>query len=172
MEDFSKLTKNEILKILQTGYNSTIKLTESIHFDPKRPENHNVYISNKKDKYAIVFDGTEWNLRFKDDVVNMLYDDKKNYIEENLNDFLESLSESRKNALNIWLNTDEKDKRITRIKNEIKLLIYNKREIPINTIKSNPVQQKPKLIRHVNKNQKSKDDSRNDLIKVVAKKAK
>lgn len=171
-EDFSKLTKEEMLKILQTGYNSTIKLTEAIHFDPKRPENHNVYISNKKDKYAMIFDGTEWNLRFKDDVVNMLYDDKKNYIEENMLEFYDSLSQSRKNALARWLNTDENDERIKRIKNEIKFLIYNKKNLPIETLKLNPLNQKIKTIKY-SKTKKSKDEkSQNNVVKIVAKKLK
>lgn len=139
-EDFTKLSNNEMLSILRCGYNAPLKLTEKIHFDPKRPENHNVYISNKKDRYAMVFDGVDWNLKFKDDIIDMLYDDKKSYIEENLAEFIESLSESGKNALKRWLATENNDKRIIRIKSDIKLLLYNKRDIPLNTLKFIPAQ--------------------------------
>lgn len=130
-EDLSKLNKSELLKILQNGYNSTIKLTEALHFNPKFPEYHNVYISNIKDKYAMMFDGANWTLTTKEDLINKIYDDKKNYIEENLEDFLDSLTESRKKALERWLETDENDDKIKKIKDGIKLLLYNKKNIII-----------------------------------------
>jgi len=118
-----------MVKILQKGYNSTISLTEAIHFNPKYPEFHNIYITNMKDKYAMMYDGKNWNLTIKDDLINKIYDDKKNYIEENLDDFLDSLSISRKKALTRWLETSDDDEIIIKIKNEIKLLLYNKRGI-------------------------------------------
>ena len=37
-EDISKLDRSEILEILRTGYNSTVTLTEAVHFNPKYPE--------------------------------------------------------------------------------------------------------------------------------------
>jgi hypothetical protein len=65
-----------------------------------------------KDKYAMMFDGKEWNLTMKEDLINKIYDDKKNYIEENLDDFVGSLPVSRKKALVRWLETDEEDDRM------------------------------------------------------------
>jgi hypothetical protein len=128
-EDLSKIDKKDILKAMQSGYDSTIKLTETLHFNPKHPEYHNVYITNVKDKYAMMFDGNDWNLTMKDELINKIYDDKKNYIEENLDDFIDSLTTSRKKALERWLSTDDDDDRISKIKNEIKLLLYNKRNL-------------------------------------------
>ena len=132
-EDFSKLDQREILKVLQNGYNSTIKLTEIMHFNPKYPEYHNIYISNMKDKYAMMYDGTYWTLTMKEDLINKIYDDKKNYIEENLDDFVKSLSVSRKNALERWLDIEEDNQKIKEIKDNIKLLLYNSRKMPIYT---------------------------------------
>ena len=130
-EDLKKLNKDDLLKILQNGYNSTIKLTEAVHFNPKYPEYHNVYISNIKDKYAMMFDGKNWTLTIKEDLINKIYEDKKNYIEENLDDFLDSLSTTRKRALERWLDTDDDDDRIKEIKEQIKLLLYNNRNLPM-----------------------------------------
>lgn len=128
-EDISKIDKNEVMKALQNGFNSTVKLTETLHFNPKYPEYHNVYISNMKDKYAMTYNGNEWKLTIKEDLINKIYDDKKNYIEENLDDFIASLSTSRKKALDRWLDTDDDDEKISKIKDEIKLLLYNKRNM-------------------------------------------
>jgi hypothetical protein len=128
-EDISKIDKKDILKVLQTGYNSAIKLTETLHFNPKYPEYHNIYITNMKDKYAMMFDGQNWTLIMKEKLINKIYDDKKNYIEENLDEFIESLSASRKQALERWLDTDDNDKKIKDIKENIKLLLYNLRNL-------------------------------------------
>jgi len=134
-EDMTKIDKKEILKILRKGYDSTLRLTETVHFNPKYPEDHNVYITNMKDKYAMMYDGKSWNLTIKEDLINRLYDDKKDYIEENVEDFVKFLTRSQKNALDRWANTDEEDNKIKRLKERIKLLLYNSRDVPINTQK-------------------------------------
>jgi hypothetical protein len=133
-EDFTKFDQKDILKALHNGYNSPIKLTEIMHFNPKYPEYQNIYISNMKDKYAMMYDGTSWTLTIKEDLINRIYDDKKNYIEENLDDFIESLTSSRKKALERWLEIDDDDKKVKEIKDSIKLLLYNSRRIPMDAI--------------------------------------
>jgi hypothetical protein len=133
-EDILKMDRSDILKVLQNGYGSTLKLTDVIHFNPKYPEYHNIYISNIKDKYAMVYDGNTWMLTTKDDLIDNIYEDKKNYIEDNLDDFIDSLSVSRRKALDRWLETDESDKKIRKIKENIKLLLYNKRNIVLDRL--------------------------------------
>jgi len=132
-EDMTKLNRSELIKALQNGFYSTIKLTEALHFNPKYPEYHNIYISNIKDKYAMMYDGVNWTLTMKDELINRIYDDKKNYIEENFDEFIESLTVSRKNALERWLNLGDDDDKINEIKEQLKLLLYNKRKISIDT---------------------------------------
>jgi hypothetical protein len=134
-ENIDKIDKDEMIKIFKNGFYSTLKLTEAIHFNPKYPEYQNIYISNIKDKYAMMFDGVNWTLTMKEELINKIYEDKKNYIEENLDVFLDSLTISRKKALERWLDTDDDNRKIKEIKNDIKLLLYNKRKMPIDTHK-------------------------------------
>jgi len=121
------------LKGLQNGFYSTVKLTDTIHFNPKYPEYHNIYISNIKDKYGMMYDGKDWTLIPKSELIDKIYDNKKNYIEENVEEFYDSLSPSRKRALERWFNTDDEHEKIKEIKERIKLLLYNKRNIVINS---------------------------------------
>jgi hypothetical protein len=123
-EDLSKIDKNEIIKAIQHGFDSTIKLTDTLHFNPKHPEYQNIYITNVKDNYAMMYDGKDWKPTMKDELINKIYDDKKNYIEENIDELIDSLSLSRKKALERWLATDDDDEQINKVKNEIKLLLY------------------------------------------------
>ena len=135
-EDMSKINKNDMLKILQQGYDSTLHLTNRVHFNPDLPEYNNIYISNMKDKFAMMFDGKDWILTMKENLIQKIYDDKRSYIETNLDDFVNSLTKERQNALKRWLDTDEDHPRIKKIKDDITLMLYNKRKIAIDkTIK-------------------------------------
>jgi hypothetical protein len=132
-EDFAKISDKKIKQIFNKGYMSCVGLTDEIHFNPKYPEYHNVYISSMKDKYAMMYNGTEWKLVGKNELVDSIYDDKKDFIEENIRDFCESLTGSKKTAIFNWLKMDDDDDKIKEIKEEIKLLLYNKKHIPITT---------------------------------------
>jgi len=145
-EDMSKINQADILKVLQNGFKSTVRLTEVIHFNPNFPEYHNIYIPNMKDKYAMMYDGKKWTLMTKDELIEQIYDDKKYYIEDNLDEFINSLSLSHKKALERWLETDDEDTKIKSIKENIKLLLYNSKKLAIehknarvNASKSNKV---------------------------------
>ena len=90
-----------------------------------------------KDKYVMKYNGNKWELAMKEDLINRIYDDTKYYIEQNLDKFTEDLLPSRKKTLARWLETDENDARIKKIKEDMKLLLYNLRHIPINTQNGN-----------------------------------
>jgi len=140
-EDISKIDKNDLLKVFKSGFNSTLQLTETTHFNPKYsnrvtsdedyPEFHNVYISSMKNKYAMIYDGKDWSLVYKDELIDQLYDKKRDYIEDNMEDFLESLSKSQIDALHRWLNVDDDHAYVRKVKNNIKLMLYNKRKMII-----------------------------------------
>jgi len=127
-EDLSKIDREDFLKVLQVGgFDTALKLTEMIHFNPKYPEFHNIYIPSAKDKYAVMFDGTFWRSRDKTDFAKDIYDDKKNYIEINVDEYMDELKPSRKNAFKRWLETDETDPRIRKIMEDIKMLMHDKK---------------------------------------------
>lgn len=149
-EDLSKLDKSDVIKLLN-GYNTAINLTKLIHFNPKHPEFHNVYIPNMRAKYAMMYNGS-WDLIDRQTLINAIYDNKKNYVENNLDEFILSLTQSKKDALIRWLDTDDDHKKIKEVKENIKLVLYNSRNIPMETrgIQNKPVKAKavknPKLI--------------------------
>ena len=130
-EDMTKIDKKEILESMKKGFYSTIQLTDTVHFNPKYPEYHNIYISNIKDKYAMMYDGKNWTLTTKTELIDRLYDDKKYFIEDNLEDFCNSITGSQKRALERWINIDDEHDKIKEVKERIKLLLCNKRDIPL-----------------------------------------
>ncbi len=129
-EDMSKIDKEKLLSCITRGpYQSTVRLTDALHFDPDHPENHNVYISNIHNKYAMEYKNNQWNIVTKSELIDKIYRNKKDYIEENLNEFYESLTDKQKQSLNDWLNTDDEHRRVKKIKNDICLLLFNKRHL-------------------------------------------
>lgn len=135
-EDTSLIDKRDINRCGAYGYKAVEALTKTIHFNPKYPQFQNVYISNMKDPYAMIFDGNKWVLTTKKEIIDSLYENKKNIIEDNLEVFIDSLPQSKKRALRTWLasNDDDGESKIAmKIKNGIKLLLYNERQIGINS---------------------------------------
>lgn len=132
-EDISMIDRNDLLKVFRSGFNSTLQLTETTHFNPKYPEFHNVYISSMKNKYAMTYDGNDWALVMKDELIDKMYDNKRDYIEENLDEFLDSLTNSQVRALQRWMDTDDDHHYVKKVKNDMKLMLYNKRKMAINS---------------------------------------
>jgi len=128
-EDMSKIDKEKILDCLKQGFHSAVRLTDVVHFDPDKPENHNVYVSNLKNKYAMVFRNGSWQAITKIELINKIYNDKKNYVENNMETFYNKMSVSQKNSFHRWLHTDDEHPKIKEIKEEIRLLLFNRKEL-------------------------------------------
>ena len=124
--DTSHLTDDDYKKCIKKVNFCVKNLIEKIHFNPNKPENMNIYISNMKDKYLMVYDGTNWNLANKNDQLEKLYDDKEIMLEE----WLETNKDTEmKEKFLRYLNNKETDECINMIKEEIKLMMYNKKQI-------------------------------------------
>ena len=72
-EDRTSITDAVCEEILKKGYDSVPALVEKIHFDEDKPENHNVYISNMNNDFAIIYDGEDWKVSNRDNIVDELY---------------------------------------------------------------------------------------------------
>ena len=121
--DMSHLTPEDYRNCYKKVNHCVKHLIEKVHFNPLKPENMNIYISNMKDKYLMVYDGTNWNLANKMEELDRLYEEKEMILE----DWLESNPDPiLKEKFVKYLNNKEKDECLNHIKEEIKLLLYNK----------------------------------------------
>jgi len=97
-----------------------------VHLDPNHPENMNIYISNLKDKYIMVYTGETWELKNRDYEMNSLYDHNEMLLSEwvkehgnhDLQDKFKTYLERKENSLEM-------------IHEEIRLMLYNKRHLAI-----------------------------------------
>ena len=52
-------------------------LLKRIHFNRKKPENHNVLLSNLKSGHIMLYDGKQWNTYNRDEVIDDIFDEKQ-----------------------------------------------------------------------------------------------
>ena len=129
--DISKLSDNDFIKCINHNNMCIPQLIKMIHLDPKKPENHNIYISNLKNGYVMLYDGRKWNAFNRDETINDLLEDKQSIIEEKLEDWItkgEEYPELMK-KFKRYLNKKENNEILNKIKEEIKLMLYNNRKI-------------------------------------------
>jgi hypothetical protein len=124
--DVSHLTDQDYKSCLKKINHCVKQMIEKVHFNPSKPENMNIYISNIKDKYIMVYDGSNWNLANKKDELDRLYEEKEMMLEE----WLESNPEKElKEKFMKYLNNKENDECLNSIKEEIKLMLYNNQKM-------------------------------------------
>jgi len=125
-EDMHKLSEKEILEILNYGPSSVLQLTENIHFNPKRPEYHNIYMGDTTSDKCMVYNN-EWTHQDKSSVINNLYDNKKKFIETEFDKLGVNLKDITKDQLLEFFDDDTYGRDI--IKKGLISLLYNKRNI-------------------------------------------
>ena len=129
--DVSSLTDKDILKCLNHSNMCVPHLIKMIHFDPKKPENHNIYISNLKNGYVMAYDGDKWETRNREEVITDIIDDKQGLIEERIENWIEDGTKypAIMKKFERYLEKKENNSVIDKIKEEIKLMLFNNRNL-------------------------------------------
>ena len=129
-EDMEKIDRDDIIKALKTGFNSTMRLTEAVHFNPKYPSYSNIKRSNFNMKNKVMYhNGDHWVTTSDPHMIDDLYNRKRDFIEENIDIYRDGLTQQDMTRLERWMGVDDDDRRITRIKDESREILFNKKEI-------------------------------------------
>jgi hypothetical protein len=123
------LNNEDIKKILNKGYMSVQELITRMHFNKDHPENHNVYISNKKDWMISYYNGTEWVLDPDTDIIDELYDNNSMFLIEKFGEMNPQLDSATLAKFGRFKDDSDTPKVIKDIKKDIKFILYNKRNI-------------------------------------------
>jgi Zinc finger, C2H2 type/Zinc-finger of C2H2 type len=129
-EDMLSIDREEIIRALKTGFNSTKLLTEVVHFNPKYPNYSNIKRSNFNMKNKIMYhNGGKWVTTSDPHMIDDLYNRKRDFIEENIEHYRDGLTKGDMTRIQRWLNIDDDDNRITRIKGELRELLFNRKDV-------------------------------------------
>ena len=123
--DISHLTDNDFKCLLKEINHCVPKMIEKVHFNPSVPENMNVYISNMKDKFIMVYKDGSWKLCDRTIEVDKMFDTKFSQLEEWL-DSNNQYTELKRYFEKLEKNMEDKETE-KYIKNEMKLIMYNNR---------------------------------------------
>ena len=129
--DISTITNKDIRSCMNHNNMCVPHLIKMIHLDPKKPENHNIYISNLKNGYIMVYDGNKWDTLNREEIIEEMINDNECLIQDRIEDWLEN----GKNYPIImkkferYLEKKEKNVVLNKIKEEIRLLLFNNRNI-------------------------------------------
>jgi len=130
--DVSHLTDRDYQRAFNRASMCVPQILEKIHFDPEKPQNHNVYISSMNNKYIKLHNGERWNLRDRDETLEDLFADAEYMLENKLEIWQEEedpKSERATKKFKIYLEVKEKAALYNRIKQELKLLLFNNRSL-------------------------------------------
>ena len=126
--DVSHLKGNDYYKALNKCVLSVPYLINKIHFDKNKPENHNIYIKNKRNDYIMVWDGKKWIVKDQTEVI----DDIIRENEYRLEDWLEEGSKKfPKAAEKFKLYVSKRDEKGVpeMVRKEVKMMLYNNRDM-------------------------------------------
>ena len=121
--DISHLTTSDFIGSLKKQNNCVKSLTEKIHYNPQKPENMNIYISNLKNKYVMVYENEKWQLK---DCFENIYEHKEILLEEWINREKDNYPELR-DKFEKYLDNKENNSIYNSIQRDIKLMMYNNR---------------------------------------------
>jgi len=140
-----KLTAKDIQYIIGSHKNSMIyRSIERTHFNNMLPEYHNVYIPDKKMQSAIIFNGDKPDMKSMESVIDELLLNHVNNLDEYKKRKDVVISEHKHveiddivdNFRDYKYTGSDKEKRIyKKAELEIKEMLYNNKESPINTQK-------------------------------------
>jgi hypothetical protein len=83
------------------------------------------------------YNGNKWIIEKKDDLLTNIIDTKTDCLEEKFYEIIDELPKKLKEKFQEFLDTNDGDNYLNTIKEELKLMLYNKKDIPMKIIKDN-----------------------------------
>ena len=127
-EDLSHITLKRITFVFSKSFSSVVECVKLKHFSPHAPQNKNVCIKDMKSKYAYVFCDGNWDIIGRKKLIDNMYIDICEYIQEKLDELIDELSESVIFHIKRFLNKKDEDEYSNNIKTDLRVLLFNKRD--------------------------------------------
>ena len=135
--DLSHLRDRDYLECIRKGNMGIPYLIEKIHFNPEKPENHNIFVNNIKSDYIKLIEDGKWKVALQYETINMMVQDKANLVEDKIEEWYDKnhkySGEKYKEILDKYprfLNRLNDSKYIGRkVEQESKLVLFNKKDM-------------------------------------------
>ena len=111
--DYSHVTHKDYISCIMTCNKCVKTLIEKTHFNEEYPQNMNIYSSNLKGKYLMVYKDNLWQVRNKKQQIDDLYDQNPHIVQ----------------SFQRYLKNRDGEYLLSKLKEEIFLMLYNKRHM-------------------------------------------
>ena len=128
--DYSHLTPKDYIMCIKDCNHCVKTLIEKVHFNSNKPENMNIYLSNIKGKYLMVYKDNEWQIQDKKSHIDDMYEYNEYMLENWYDEYVDKhpgIVESFKK----YLKNRDSNTLLNNIKEEILVMLYNKRKMII-----------------------------------------
>tara|TARA_B100002019_G_scaffold285531_1_gene294629 strand:+ start:94 stop:951 length:858 start_codon:yes stop_codon:yes gene_type:complete len=126
--DYSHLTPSDYITCLNDCNKCVKTLIEKVHFNDDKPENMNIYISSIKGRHVLVYKDNVWQIQDRKRQIDDLYDNNEVVLESWYDEYKEKYPNIIESFQRYLKNRDE-DVVLNNIKEEILLMLYNKRNM-------------------------------------------
>ena len=126
--DYSHLTPKDYISCINDCNKCVKTLIEKVHFNKNKPENMNIYLSNIKGKYLMIYKDNTWQIQDKKTQVDDLYDNNEFVLEAWYDEYKQKYPSIIK-SFQRYLQNRDGDEVLNNIKEEILVMLYNKRKM-------------------------------------------
>jgi hypothetical protein len=126
-EDTSYITNKQIIKALKMCKEFPLEMIKITHFNKDKPENHNIYKPNFKDKYVKYFNDNIWKIGDAKRIMTELYMSKMDIAEEKFEELKKYLSEITQGRFQWFLDNREEPEVMSEVLKKIAEMLYNER---------------------------------------------
>ena len=144
--DYSHLTDQDYLECIKHANMCIPHFIKKLHFDPDKPENHNILIKNLKSGYLVTNNGNKWECKSSDETIDFLVEDNANIIEDKIayweeNNHIYTQKEKYLKILNKFprfLERRSDSKYVKKlVEKEVKLVLFNNRDMIMDKLDHN-----------------------------------
>lgn len=128
--DYDFLTDTDFIKCIMNTNHCVKTLIEKVHFNRNKPENMNVYISSIKGAFVMVYRDRKWQICDRNEQINDLFEMNELKLENWYDEYSEKYPHVIRSFQRYLRNKDENgNELINRLKKDILLMLYNKRDM-------------------------------------------
>jgi len=126
--DYSHLTHKDYVMCIHDCNKCVKSMIEKVHFNKDKPENRNIYISNIKGKYIMIYKDNAWQIIDKKEQLDDMYDYNEMVLEFWYDEYKTKYPDIVKSFQRYLKNKDGNDV-LNKVKDEILMMLYNKRNM-------------------------------------------
>ena len=127
--DYDFLSEKDFIHCIKQNNHCVKALIEKVHFNEKKPENMNIFISSIKGKFIVVYRDNKWQIRDRKQQIDDLYETNELLLENWYDEYNDKYPHIIESFTRYLKNKETNNDFINHVKYEILMMLYNKRDI-------------------------------------------